>query len=425
MPRRLRSLCLSFLLSLCLVVPLAGEALPAAAPAEVGLSAERLERLVAALRAHVDRGELAGTVTLVARRGKVAHFEAVGRLTGEGADAVPMRRDALFGIASMTKPITSAAVMMLVEEGRLRLEHPVSRYLPELSEMTVAVVAEGHEGPDAPYTEVPAAREITVRDLLRHTSGLTYDFLDSGPVGKLYREKLQPGEETTLADLVDTLGELPLASQPGSGFVYGLSTDVLGRLVEVVSGQSLDRFFDQRIFGHLGMTDTAFYVPAEKAGRLAALYAAGDDGRVRPAARPFFRGYSEPPALLLGGAGLVSTAADYARFLQTLLNGGRLDGVRLLSRKSVELMTVDHLGGLRSPYPGYGFGLGFAVRVDLAESASLGSEGEYAWGGIFNTTFFVDPKEELLGILMTQSSPHGHLGLSQLFKTLVYQAIDD
>ncbi len=433
------------LLTLCLTLPLAGQeishegfesghasmavagGLPAAEPGEVGLSAERLARIRAALKGHVDAGELGGAVALVARRGKVAHFEALGRMSGEAEGGMPMRTDALFGLASMTKPITSVAVMMLYEEDRLQLDDPLSRYIPAFAEMTVAVVEEGQEGPDAPYAEVPAEDEITIRDLLRHTSGLTYDFMDKGPVGRLYREELEPDETATLGDFAAKLAELPLVRQPGTGYVYGFSTDVLGYLVEVVSEQPFDRFVEQRILRPLGMKDTAFYVPAEKAERLTTLYAVGEDGKVRPGVRPFFRGYSEPPAIPSGGGGLVSTAADYARFLQMLLNGGRLDSVRLLSRKSVELMTVGHLGEMREVgfYPGFDFGLGFAIRVDLGESGSLGSVGEYAWSGIFNTYFFVDPREEMFAILMTQTSPFGHLDLGSRFKKLVYQSIDD
>ncbi len=390
------------------------------------MSAERLARIGKAVRNHVDRGQLAGAVALVARRGKVAHFEALGRMDGEADSGVPMRADSIFGIASMTKPITSTAVMMLYEEDRFQLDDPASRYIPALKEMTVAVVEEGREGPDAPYSTVPAEGEITIRDLLRHTAGFTYDFIDSGPVGKLYREELQPGPGT-LADFVSKLAGLPLARQPGTGYVYGHSTDVLGYLVEVVSEQPLEHFLARRIFQPLGMIDTAFYVPPEKLGRMTTLYAAGEDGKVHAAVRPYFRGYREPPEAPAGGAGLVSTAADYARFLQMLLNGGRLNGVRLLSRKSVELMTTGHLGELREQdfFPGYDFGLGFAVRVDLGASASLGSVGEYAWSGLFSTYFFVDPNEQMFALLMTQTSPYDYLDLGSRFKKLVYQAIDD
>ena len=428
MRRHLFVLCL---LTFGLTLPLAGQGAPGgladAEPADVGLSAERLRRLGAAVGGHIERGELAGAVALVARRGRVAHLEALGRVDGEAEAAVPMRTDSLFGIASMTKPITSVAVMMLYEEDRFQLDDPVSRFIPEFAEMEVLVVEEGHEGPEAPYTTVPAERQITIRDLLRHTSGLIYDFTDPGPLGKLYREALQPEEGATLADFVGQLAELPLARQPGSGFVYGVSTDVLGSVVEVVAGQPFDRFLEERIFKPLGMVDTAFWVPPEKVERMTTLYALGEDGKVHPGVRPYFRGYREPPSLPAGGAGLVSTAADYARFLQMLLNGGRLDGVRLLSRKSIELMTTGHLGEMRKQgfFPGYDFGLGFAVRVDLGESAKLGSVGEYAWSGIFNTFFFVDPEEEMFAILLTQTSPFGHLDLGERFKKLVYQAIDD
>ncbi|MEM7350310.1 MAG: serine hydrolase domain-containing protein [Acidobacteriota bacterium] len=407
--------------------PLASQSLPTAAPGEVGLSAERLERIDAILQGHVEREELAGAVALIARRGRVAHFTTHGRMAGGADNGTPMRRDALFGIASMTKPVTSTAVMMLYEEDRLALTDPVAKYIPELAGLQVAVVEAGQQGPDAAFTEVPAAREVTILDLLRHTSGFTYDFLDPGPVGKLYREALQPDALATLQDFVGKLAELPLTAQPGTAFHYGVSTDVLGYIVEVISEQTLDQFFAERIFRPLGMHDTAFYVPKDKADRLVTLYAVGEDGRVAPGVRPFFRRYDALPALLSGGGGLVSTVADYARFLQMLLGGGKLDGVRLLSRKTVELMTTDHLAGTTQPRvaPGYGFGLGFAVRVDLAEAAKPGSVGEYAWSGIFNTVFFVDPQEELFAILMTQTIPFGHLNWSERFKALVYHSIDD
>ncbi len=433
MPRSLRSTLVFCLLTLGLTLPLAGQGagpgipgLPAAVPGDIGLSAERLARVGRAIQGHVDAGELGGAVALVARRGRVAHFEALGRMDGEAQGGVPMRTDALFGIASMTKPITSTAVMMLYEEDRFQLDDPVSRYVPELAEMEVIVVEDGHEGPDAPYTTEPAKAQITIRDLLRHTSGFTYDFRNPGPVGRLYREQLQPDETASLGDFVAMLAELPLARQPGTGYDYSLSTDVLGYLVEVVAEQPFERFLEQRIFEPLGMTDTAFWVPPRKAERMTTLYAAGEDGKVKPAVRPYFRGYRQPPAASSGGAGLVSTAADYARFLQMLLNGGRANGVRLLSRKSVELMTTGHLGEMRRDfYPGYDFGLGFAVRVDLGGAGSLGSVGEYGWSGIFSTYFFVDPREEMFAVLMTQTSPFDTLDLGSRFKKLVYQAIDD
>jgi len=342
---------------------LLGESAEATRSDEAGLSADRLHRLDAILQGHIDRGELAGAVALVSRRGKIAHFEAMGRMAGDADDATPMRRDTLFGIASMTKPVTSTAVMMLFEEDRLRLDDPISKYFPMLGNLEVAVIEEGQEGPEAAYSRVPAARQITVLDLLRHTSGFTYDFMDPGPVGRLYREELVPDDRDTLSDFVEKLGTLPLTGHPGSAFSYGVSTDVLGALVEVVSGMRLGRFLDERIFRPLRMGDTAFYVSSDKAERLSTLYVVGEDGKVRPGVRPYFRGYAEPPKAPSGGGGLVSTASDYARFLQMFLNGGQLDGVRLLSRKSIELMTADHLAGTTTPRvaPGYGFGLGRGV----------------------------------------------------------------
>lgn len=402
---------------LFLATALAGQGLPVAAPAEdVGLSAERLARIRAVFAEDIERGELAGAVALVARRGKVAYFEPLG----ERDEGQPMRRDAIFRIASMSKPITSTAVMILFEEGRFLLDDPVSRYLPELANLKVVVPGNG----DGPLVTEPAKEELTIRHLLTHTSGLIYSAFHPGPLAQAYdRAGIWNGD---LAGLVEKLGTLPLAHQPGTAWEYGVSTDVLGRLVEVVSGKPFGTFLEERIFAPLGMRDTAFYVPPAKHDRLAAHYRARDEGGLERA--PVAFDASAPPRLPSGGGGLMSTAGDYARFLQMLLNGGELDGVRILGRKSVELMTVDHVRGL--PRAGilpdnYGFGLGFAVLGELGRSGIPGSPGTYTWSGIFNTFFWVDPQEELIGVFMTQITPFGYRSLHQRFRVLVYQAIVD
>lgn len=403
-------------LFLLLASSLAGQAIPATAPEDVGLSSERLARIRAVFQEEIDRGELAGAVALVARRGRVAYFEPLGALDREAG--TPMRRDAIFRIASMTKPVTSVAVMILFEEGRFLLDDPVSRFLPELAKREVVVPGDG------PLATEPATREVTIRHLLSHTSGLIYSGFYRGPLAQAYDQAgLWNGD---LEHLVTKLATVPLAHQPGTAWQYGVSTDVLGRLVEVVSGQRFDRFLEERIFRPLGMHDTAFHVPREKHGRLVAHYRAGEEGGLVPA--PAFAPVEEPPALKSGGGGLVSTTGDYARFLQMLAHGGELDGVRLLSRKSVELMTVDHVRGLpRSDLlpESYGFGLGFAVLNELGRSGSPGTVGTYTWSGIYNTFFWVDPEEDLFAIFMTQITPFGHRRFHQRFRALVYQAIAD
>ncbi len=412
-----------------LSMPLLGQGLPPAAPEEVGLSSERLARIRASYQQDVDRGELAGVVTLVARRGRIAHFEAVGEINREAGE--PMRRDAIFAIASMTKPITSTAVMILLEEGRLLLDDPIARYIPAFETMRVMIPPPATESAstdesdesdeETPLATEPAARAITVRDLLRHTSGLTYDFLEPGPLGDLYRKAELWKEGQTLAEAVAKLAALPLAIQPGSAHKYGVSTDVLGYLVEVITGEPLDAFLEAHIFRPLKMDDTGFHVPQDKHDRIAVHYLVAADG-LQP--HPALWDLRRPLALLSGGAGLVSTATDYARFAQMLLGGGALDGVRILSRKTVELMVADHLGGLPGMPPSYSFGLGFALRTAVGHDLP-GSIGNFSWGGIFNTFFWVDPEEELVAVFMTQISPFGHRQLRERFRVLVYQAFAD
>lgn len=399
-----------------------------AAPEAVGMSAERLARIRPVIQQAVEQGKIAGAVTLILRNGKVAHLEAVGQMD----EGKPMRADALFRIASMSKAVTSVAVMMLYEEGRLLLDDPISKYIPEFKSPKVAVKTEDGQSFDL----VPARSEITVRHLLTHTSGLTYRFIGIEPWARLYKEAgVVDGltqTDSLLADNVKKLAKLPLMHQPGERYSYSLSTDVLGYLVEVVSGVTLDEFFRRRIFEPLRMTDTGFYPPEAKLARLAAVYNQLPDGHIkRMNDEPSERGYlifsaSYPykgaRRYYSGGAGLISTINDYGRFLQALLNGGELDGTRILSRKTVELMTVNHVGDLFGPQ---GFGLGFSVVRDLGRGNELGSVGQYGWGGFFYTNFFVDPKEKMVGIFMSQLYPATDVRLHERFRTLAYQAITD
>lgn len=397
------------------------------APEAVGLSPSRLERIAAAVQKSIDSGRLAGAVTLVSRRGQTVWLRAQGMADREAG--VPMRTDHIFRICSMTKPITSVAAMMLYEEGGFLLEDPVSRYLPELKGPKVLVKPASGE----PYT-IPASREITIRDLFRHTSGLTYHWNpDLGPryLDANVAHGLLP-YDGTIEDNVKRLAGLPLLFHPGERFEYGLNTDVLGRLVEVVSGRPLDAFLEERLFRPLGMADTSFYLPESRRSRLAAAYTWYEDkGLTRFPDAPIKEGslvysadypYAGPRKLFAGGAGLVSTARDYARFCQMLLDAGRVGSERLLSRKTVELMTHDQLGRIG---PDLGFGLGFGIAGAKGPLEEVGSTGEFSWGGFFYTTFLVDPKEQLIVVFMAQLHPSGELPLDRQVRALAYQAIVD
>jgi CubicO group peptidase (beta-lactamase class C family) len=404
--------------------PLAGQALPRERPEAVGMSAERLARVQEVLQSHVERGEVAGAVALVMRDGRLVSLETAGVL--DAGTAAPMRADAIFQIASMTKPVTSTAIMMLVEEGKVALSDPLSKFIPAFGE---ARVLAGGEGEDPGL--VPMRREINIRDLLTHRSGLTYGFLDRGPVGNAYRAAGVSdgigGGAITMAENVERLAAQPLAHQPGSAYRYGLSTDVLGRVVEVASGMPLDEFFRTRIFEPLGMVDTDFSVPMEKGERLATIHAMQAGATPRPLldAEAARRQAATRPALLSGGAGLYSTAEDYARFLQMLLNGGELNGARLLGPKTVELMTMSHTEDLGPGAVGAGraFGLGFAVTTQAGASTAFGSVGSYDWGGIYGTTFWVDPAENLLAVGMIQLSPNTASQFREMLRASVYQAL--
>jgi CubicO group peptidase (beta-lactamase class C family) len=404
---------------------IAAFAFAAAAPATLaqttreiaGLAQERLAKLVSVFRSDVDEGRIPGAVVLVARNGEVALFEAIG--FRDRVAAAKMEKDAIFRLYSMTKPIVSVAVMMLVEDGRLLLSDPVSKHMPELKGLKVGVEKPGAEG--KPMLElVPAQREMTVQDLLRHTSGITYGIFGRSLVKSAYNELNPLDGKQTSGEMVAKFAKLPLAFQPGTTWDYGQSTDLLGVLVERVSGKPLDMFLEERIFKPLGMKDSGFFVPGPHQSRIAEAQPEGGKPQTLLAV-------TERPSFLAGGHGMVGTAADYLRFTTMLLNGGALDGVRLLSKKTVDYMTSDQLGTLArgpaySPGPGYGFGLGFAVRLNAGVSPVPGSVGDYYWGGLGGTYFWVDPQEKLIAILMLQA-PNQRDYYRFLFRNLVYAAM--
>ncbi|MGQ0480596.1 MAG: serine hydrolase domain-containing protein [Pseudonocardia sp.] len=398
----------------------------------VGMDAARLARIDRHFARYVDDGRLAGLLTVVTRRGQVVHVGAQGLRDVEAG--LPVEVDTLWRIYSMTKPVTSVAAMMLVEQGLLELNDPIDRWLPEFANPRV------YAGGSAlkPVT-VPAAGPIRVWHLLTHTAGLTYGFHHAHPVDAIYRRhgfEFGPAPGLDLAAACDVWAGLPLIAEPGTEWVYSVATDVLGRLVEVVSGQPLDGYLDEHVLGPLGMTDTTFWVNDERADRLAALYSPHPEtGRL--ARNPLGEAKRRPPVLLSGGGGLVSTAGDYHRFTQMLLRGGELDGVRLLGPRTVAYMTRNHLPGgadldsfgrpvfAETPMVGVGFGLGFSVTVDAAATKVIGNVGEYAWGGAASTVFWVDPKEELTAMVFTQLMPSSTYPLRSQLRTLVHQALVD
>ncbi len=403
-------------------------ALPAGSPEQLGLSSERLARIDAVMQKHVDDGHIAGAIGLVARRGKVAYSSTWGYADREEGEA--MTTDHLFRMYSMTKAVTGVAVMMLHEEQGWPLSAPAKHWIPELGDMQVAVDDADPETGEPRHRLVPAKRDITIRHLLTHTSGISYAGPRDGQ-GKMYYQQVRgrAAGEMSIGEMTRGLGEAPLHNHPGEVWQYGLSQDVLAALVEVMSGQTYDVFLQERIFGPLGMKDTQHWVPELKHDRLATLYTPDEGGKVKRSMAPPQDSYKQKPAMLGGGSGLVSTVGDYLRFCQMLLNGGELDGVRLLSRKSVELMSADHIGdmprvgGLIGPNDG--FGLTFRVIREPGLSGSLGSSGEYSWGGAAGTRFWIDPEEELIGLYMIQILPHTNLLYGTQFKNLVYQAIVD
>ncbi len=396
--------------------------IPNARPEEVGISTERLALVRASMQRYIDRGEVAGTVSMIARKGRLVHFEAQG--VADLDSKRPMKTDAIFRLASMTKPITSIAVMMLLEEGRFQLDDAVSKFLPEFKDAKVAVANRPNERAEGGFRLLPAEREFTIRHLLAHTAGLASG--SGGPTLDLARKLQGERKDGELLDgYIKRLAKLPLSFQPGTAWEYGPATEVLGRLVEVVSGVSLDQFFQERIFKPLGMTDTSFYVPQEKLGRLVAAYGKSGEGQLKKLAPSR---HESAGRYYSGAGGLAGTAEDYLRFTQMLLNGGRFNGARLVSRKTVEAMTANQIAGIplwNDTLGGYRFGLGFRVLTDMGKSPSLASIGSYGWGGAYGTYFWVDPKEEMIGILMVQLLPYAHLNVRYDFQNAATQAIVD
>ena len=391
----------------------------------------RAARINAVFEEDVEQGKIPGAVALIARGGKLAYLEAFGYRNRE--KSVAMTTDSIFRIASMTKPMVSVAVMMLVEEGRIRLVNPISTYLPELKNLMVGV--ETVEGGKPALRLEPARRDISVQDLLRHTSGITYGQFGDGLVKQAYRAVNMMDSNQTTAEFITKLSKLPLQYQPGEVWDYGMSTDVLGCLVEVVSGMTLDAFITARITGPLGMKDTGFSVPASEAHRIAEALIDPKTGE-RP---PMNQTLTVKPNFLSGGGGMVSTAQDYLRFTPMLLNGGTLDGVRYLSRKTVALMSADHLpptatvsATARAQFEesaplaefGQGFGLGFCVRKEAGRNPVAGSVGDFYWSGVFGTYFWIDPSEKLIAILM-MCAPEIRRHYRALLRTLTYQALAD
>lgn len=402
---------------------------PISSPESVGLSSAGLEHLDAHIRGYIEAGQLPGALVLVARKGEVAHVSAMGMADVERG--VPVRADTIFRIYSMTKPLTSIALMQLHERGKVQLDDPVHRYIPAWEGQRVYVSG---EYPDFQTRE--ADRAMTVRDLLSHQSGLTYGAFDASPLDSAYTARAPLSPRGTLEDMVGKLADLPLKFSPGTRWNYSVSTDVCGHLVEVISGQRLDDYFAEHITGPLGMVDTAFHVAPEKLARFAANYGPAPDGGLRLVDDPQSSRFGAPQTFLSGGGGLTSTASDYWRFAQALANGGTLDGVRIIGRKTLELMTSNHLTGggdlssvafgqwSETAYDGVGFGLGFSVTLDPAKSQVAGSPGEFAWGGAASTAFFVDPAEELVFVFMTQLMPSSTYNIRREFRTIVYGALD-
>ncbi len=390
--------------------------LPGAKPEAVGMSGERLARIKATLAADVEARKIPGAVVLVARHGKVVLYDAVGKV--DPAGGAPMTKDAIFRIYSMSKPITTLTAMMLVEEGKLMLTDPVSKYIPSFAKMQVGV-----EKPDAtgkPVLElVPARRQITIQDLMRHTSGITYGFFGSGLVKAAYTEANLGDSSRSNLEVADRVAALPLAYQPGSTWDYSHSTDVLGRVIEVVTGKSLYQAEKERLLDPLGLVDTSFYVTdAAKHKRVAEPF--GDDRNI--GVNAIFGDPRVAARYESGGGGMMSTAMEYARFLQMLLNGGTLDGVRVLGPRTVALMTRGHVDSLYAT-PGSGFGLGFQLLQEPGRTAQFGSAGTFSWGGAYGSTYWVDPADDLVAVLLIQEVPRGDLDLADRFRALVYQAI--
>jgi CubicO group peptidase (beta-lactamase class C family) len=406
-----------------LTLPLLAATLPQSKPDEVGMSAERLKRIHPMLQSHIDAKDYSGAVTLVARKGKVVHFETHGQADIEGNK--PMKTDTLFRLASMTKPFTAVSILMLLEEGKLVLSDPISKFIPEFKNPKVAVWNLPNDTRGAGLTLVPAAREITIQDLLTHTSGLANGF--EGPAGE-YVRNAKLGTGGSLEARIKRLAPMPLNFQPGSQWEYspGTGFDTLGRIVEIQSGMTLEQFFKTRIFDPLGMKDTFFTVPQNRLADVAVGYAKKDNSLERP---PAPKPVAPEDRYFAGSGGLTGSTLDYLTFAQMLLNGGQLNGVRLLSRKTVELMTSVATGDLDlrnyagdQVLKGYGFGLGVRVRRSTGDNGWMGSLGDYGWAGALGTYFWIDPKEQLIGIVMIQTR---NTRLRMEYPNLVYQGVVD
>jgi CubicO group peptidase (beta-lactamase class C family) len=401
----------------------AAQGLPVAAPQDIGLSPTALARIAPALQMYVDSGKLAGVVAVVARHGKIGFVKAIGHMDVERQ--IPMRPDAVFRIASMTKPVIAVAILKLVEQGRVRLDDAVARYIPAFADIRVYV-----SGPAANPVTRRAETPITLMHLLTHTSGLTYGYFGQSPVDSIYRRANLFDATQTLEQFADSLARLPLLFSPGEAWVYSMSIDVLGRVVEVASGRPLDRFLSEEVFAPLVMRETVFHVRPEMDGRIPILYSPSPDGRLR-ADTPFLAGIYLPSARFLsGGGGLLSTPADYLRFAQMLLNGGELEGRRVLTRESVALLMRNHLSASLTPivspmvgHSGYGYGLAGAVLIDTARAGVPGSLGIYRWWGYAGTFFWIDPQAKLVGMVWTQFLPGRTYALEQEFQRLVYAAL--
>ncbi|MBW8200112.1 serine hydrolase domain-containing protein [Flagellimonas abyssi] len=412
----------TFLLYFFIQFTVSAQQLGKVSPEEVGMSSERLERLSQTFQDYIDEGKLPGATILVARKGKIAYLKSFGKNDIE--TNVPMSEGSIFRIASQTKAIVSVGVMILQEQGKLLITDPVEKYMPAFMKTKVAVEKE-----DGSYDIVDAERPITIRDLLTHTSGVSYGY---GIAGDLWKEANIQGwyfadRDEPIQATVNRMAELPFEAQPRKQFVYGYNTDILGALIEVVSGESLDVYLQRNILEPLGMDDTHFYLPLVKKERLATVYSATENGLERapnPGGMVGQGAYVEGPRKSFsGGAGFLSTAMDYTKFLQMMLNKGEFNGKRIISPKTVELMTTNHL-----PFPlgeGTGFGLGFSTVEDLGLRGELGSEGEFAWGGAYHSTYWVDPKEEMTVVYFTQLIPANDLDDHGKLRALVYQAIID
>jgi CubicO group peptidase (beta-lactamase class C family) len=393
--------------------------LPIAKPAEVGLSAERLDRLTRVMQEYVDKGQAVGMVAMILRDGRVAYHKALGKL--DPVQGTPMPLNAIFRIASQSKAVTSTAIMMLQEEGRLLIDDPVSKYIPEFAKSRVAVQSEEKDAKG--YATVPLKRSITLRDLLTHTAGISYG---TGPAADEYKAAGISGwfladKNVSVGEVIRKLAALPFDAQPGEKFIYGYNTDILGAVVEIASGLSLADFVARKIAAPLGMVDTHFFLPESKIDRFTPVYGADDKGGLKLIEGAKDNFYVKGPRMCYaGGAGLLATAEDYARFLQMLLNGGELQGARLLSPKTVELMIADHAGAL---YKTQGFGLGFWITDRLGRNGQPGTVGAFGWGGAYYTMYWVDPVEKMVCVLMTQLLPVGAIDLQAKFKTMVYQAV--